>query len=132
MTADQAENRSQRLLLCGLLLVGLIWLLLAALAAHGSTLPRPDLVETARDVHGLQLLAGLVLLAIHGNRPFRWIGVLIGLDLCGMLLFSGSLYLKGWGLAVAAPWLTPLGGLLLMSFWVGALIDRLTPGFDPD
>jgi len=70
MTADQSLGSHSRLLLSGLLLCGLAWL---ALAAHGGGAARPDLLETARDVHGMHLLAGLALLAIHRAQPFRWI-----------------------------------------------------------
>ncbi len=123
---DQPLIGHSRFLLGGLLLAGLLWLVLAALSAHGASVLRPDLLETARDVHGLHLLAGLVLLAIHQTLPIRWINALIGLLWLGMILFSGTLYLKGWGYPHGFAALTPIGGLLLMLFWLGALVECLT------
>lgn len=37
--------------------------------------------------------------------------------LCGITLFCGSLYLKGFGVSASAP-LAPFGGILLMLSWL--------------
>lgn len=66
-------------------------------------------------IHALALLA-LSLAALAGKR-FEFSGIKVGLFL-GLLMFSGSLYLRvlfGWDFLV---FLTPLGGSLWVVIWL--------------
>lgn len=66
-------------------------------------------------LHTLALFGTALLLGRYPSAaPLRVAGWLF---LLGILLFSGSLYLLSLGASRALVWLTPLGGLALLSAW---------------
>lgn len=105
-----------------------LWLLLAGLngamavgfaayASHGAAGEAIGWVERASQ---FQLLHAIALLALARPcaeglrllRPAAWAMV------AGIVLFSGSLYLKALGIALPVPMATPLGGLCLIGSWL--------------
>jgi len=102
-------------------LSGLLAVILAAAGAH--ILPEDGagaerLWATALQIHMFHTVAllGVAALIQPGSpRLMPWGAVLMML---GMLLFSGSLYLRAGGLVVVPGPVTPLGGLLLMAAWL--------------
>lgn len=108
------------------ILLGLLGLAAVALGAYGSHAaafaePRlQEIFETGIRYHFAHL-PGLGLAALIGSlvpAANRRAGVAAGLFLAGILLFSGSLYLKGLGLAEVTNPLAPTGGVLLMAGWL--------------
>ncbi len=95
-------------------LSGLIGVAAGAAGAHAI----PDAIASAlvEKASFYQLIHSLALLALV-TRDGR-IAQLARLGfIAGILLFSGSLYLKGFGLTESAP-LAPAGGILLMLGWL--------------
>ncbi len=98
--------------------------LIGALGAHAlkARLPadRFDVLQTAvyyQFIHALGLLGlGLAL----ERAPSRAVGVAAWLVLCGVLLFSGSLYLLLAGAPPLVGVLTPVGGACLIAGWCAA------------
>jgi uncharacterized membrane protein YgdD (TMEM256/DUF423 family) len=110
---------------------GLISVALGAFGAHGlkgkiseSLMSAFQTATHYQMFHTLALLALVVLMSQLTTVPKGFFAACF-LWLAGMVFFSGSLY----GLALGGPnWLgpvTPFGGLLLMSGWVGLLIGSL-------
>jgi uncharacterized membrane protein YgdD (TMEM256/DUF423 family) len=110
---------------------GLISVALGAFGAHGlkgkiseSLMSAFQTATHYQMFHTLALLALVVLMSQLPTVPKGFFAACF-LWLAGMVFFSGSLY----GLALGGPnWLgpvTPFGGLLLMSGWVGLLIGSL-------
>jgi len=105
-------------------IAALFGLLAVVLAAAGSHILAQDGAEaqklwaTALQIHMFHSVAllGIAALIQPGSPPLMsWSGIAMTL---GLLLFSGSLYLRASGfLAVPGP-LAPLGGLLLMAAWL--------------
>ncbi len=100
---------------------GLSAVILAAAGAH--ILP-PDsadadkLWDTALQMHlfhAVSLLGIASLIRPDSPKAMTWSGILIAL---GILLFSGSLYLRAGGIDTVSGPVTPLGGLLLMAGWL--------------
>lgn len=113
-------------------LLGLIAVVLGALGAHGLR-DQLDAValESFRTGVRYQMYHALFLLFLGVERTLpdrsrRW---LFGLILGGTICFSFSIYLlatstlTGWDFS-AFGWITPLGGLLLVSGW-GLLLYRV-------
>lgn len=102
-------------------LSGLLAVILAAAGAHMVSQDGPGaekLWATALQIHMFHTVAllGIAALIQPGSpRLMPWSGVLMTL---GMLLFSGSLYLRAGGLVPVPGQVTPLGGLLLMAAWL--------------
>ena len=102
-------------------LSGLSAVILAATGAH--ILPEDGagaqkLWATALQMHMFHTVAllGIAALIQPGSpRLLPWSGILMML---GILLFSGSLYLRAGGLFSIPGLVTPLGGLLLMAGWL--------------
>ena len=102
-------------------LSGLLAVILAATGAH--ILPEDEtsaqkLWATALQMHMFHTVAllGIAALIQPGSpRLLPWSGILMML---GILLFSGSLYLRAGGLFSIPGLVTPLGGLLLMAGWL--------------
>jgi uncharacterized membrane protein YgdD (TMEM256/DUF423 family) len=70
-------------------------------------------------MHSLALLA-TGLLALHvPSEPLKWAGWLF---FCGILLFSGSLYLLALSGFRPLGMLTPFGGLAFIAGWFGLLL----------
>lgn len=110
---------------------GLTSVALGAFGAHGlkgkiseSLLSAFQTATHYQMFHTLALLALVILMSQLDTVPKGFFAACF-LWLAGILFFSGSLY----GLALGGPnWLgpvTPFGGLLLMSGWVGLLIGSL-------
>lgn len=108
------------------ILLGLFGLSAVALGAYGSHAaafaePRlQEIFETGIRYHFAHL-PGLGLAALIGSlapATARRAGIAGGLFLAGVLLFSGSLYLKGLGLAEITNPTAPTGGVLLMAGWL--------------
>jgi len=98
--------------------------MLGALGAHALKgrlpLDRLDVLQTAvyyQIFHALGLLGlGLAL----ERAPSRALSVAAWLVLCGVLLFSGSLYLLLAGAPRLIGVLTPVGGVCLVAGWCAA------------
>jgi uncharacterized membrane protein YgdD (TMEM256/DUF423 family) len=108
------------------ILLGLLGLAAVALGAYGSHAAafadeRAQAVfETAVRYHFAHL-PGLGLAALIGSLAptlARRAGVAGALFLAGIVLFSGSLYLKALGLADVTNPTAPSGGFLLMAGWL--------------
>jgi uncharacterized membrane protein YgdD (TMEM256/DUF423 family) len=102
-------------------LSGLLAVILAAAGSHilaenGAGVQK--LWATALQMHMFHTIAllGIAALIQPGSpRLMSWSGVLMML---GVLLFSGSLYLRAGGFIAVPGLVTPLGGLLLMAGWL--------------
>jgi uncharacterized membrane protein YgdD (TMEM256/DUF423 family) len=89
-----------------------------------------DVFEVAVRYQMIHALALIGLVAILGWLPSAWLTMAGWLFICGIFLFSGSLYVlvlsgvRSWGAV------TPIGGLLLLlgwlSFLLGGLLGRAT------
>ena len=106
------------------LIAALSGLMAVILAAVGSHILLQDGTEaqklwaTALQMHMFHTVAvlGIAALIPSGSpRLMPWSGILMML---GVLLFSGSLYLRASGLIPVPGPVTPLGGLLLMAGWL--------------
>lgn len=91
---------------------------LGAYAAHGLA-GDPYLQALAERASTYQLLHVLALLAAdrlsaEGRRLAHGAAALF---VIGMVLFSGSLYLKAMGVTLPVPMVTPLGGMAFMAGW---------------
>lgn len=108
------------------ILLGLLGLAAVALGAYGSHAaafaePRLQAIfETAVRYHFAHLpaLAFAALLGSLAPALARRAGVAGALFLAGILLFSGSLYLKALGLADLTSPAAPAGGFVLMAGWL--------------
>ncbi len=105
-----------------------LWLLLAGLngamavgfAAYGSHGAEGEAIRWVERASQFQLLHAVALLALARPcaegmrllRPAAWAMT------AGIVLFSGSLYLKALGIALPIPMLTPLGGMCLIGSWL--------------
>lgn len=107
-----------------------------ALGAAGAHALKPLLLandpagwfETARRYHELHSLGLIAVgLAIARWPGSRWLGVAALLLLAGIVLFSGSLYLRGLAGLHAVRALTPLGGVAFMAGWLALAIAVLAP-----
>jgi uncharacterized membrane protein YgdD (TMEM256/DUF423 family) len=102
-------------------LSGLLAVILAATGAH--ILPEDGtgaqkLWATALQMHlfhTVALLGVAALIQPDSPRLMPWSAILMML---GILLFSGSLYLRAGGFVAVPGLVTPLGGLLLMAGWL--------------
>jgi uncharacterized membrane protein YgdD (TMEM256/DUF423 family) len=105
-----------------------VWLVLAGLngavaigfAAWGSHGVEGDAARWVGLGSQFQLLHAVALLALarfcgEGRRLFRASAVVM---MVGVVLFSGSLYLKALGLSLPIPMVTPIGGISLMASWL--------------
>ena len=108
------------------ILLGLFGLAAVALGAYGSHATAfadagaQAVFETGVHYHFTHLPA-LGLAALIGSvapATARRAGIAGALFLAGLLLFSGSLYLKALGLVDITSPLAPTGGFLLMAGWV--------------
>ena len=106
------------------LIAALSGLLAVMLAAAGSHILPQDSAEaqqlwaTALQMHLFHTVAllGVAALIQPGSHRLRpWSGVLMT---AGVLLFSGSLYLRAGGMVTIPVLVAPLGGLLLMASWL--------------
>ncbi len=102
-------------------LSGLLAVILAAIGSH--IIPQDNLFAqklwaTALQMHMFHTIALLGIAALiqpDSPRLMPWSGILMML---GILLFSGSLYLRAGGFVSVPGLVTPLGGLLLMAGWL--------------
>jgi uncharacterized membrane protein YgdD (TMEM256/DUF423 family) len=113
------------------LFAGLSGLLVVVLAAAGAHILQQDVAGaqqlwvTALQIHMFHTVAllGIAALIRPGSPALMpWSGVLM---LAGVVLFSGSLYLRASGFAVVPGMITPLGGILLMLAWVVLIIGLI-------
>ncbi len=101
-------------------------MLMGALGSHLLYVSDPQLFALAREIHAVHVLFGLVLL-VAGQRLNAILAMItIALILVGILLFSGTLYLKASGHDIITTRLVPVGGMMLMASWVLAIIAALT------
>jgi uncharacterized membrane protein YgdD (TMEM256/DUF423 family) len=105
-----------------------IWLLLAGLngamaiafaawGAHGIDGQAAQWVERASQfqlIHAVALLA----LARPCGEGWRLVRPAAGLMVAGVVLFSGSLYLKALGIGLPIPMATPIGGISMILAWL--------------
>jgi uncharacterized membrane protein YgdD (TMEM256/DUF423 family) len=109
-------------------LYGLSAVVLAALGAHllpADQAAAQKLWATALQMHIFHAAALLALAALAAHRdssPLRWSGLMMVL---GVLLFSGSLYLRAVGLEIVPGPLTPAGGIILMLGWALLIVDLI-------
>jgi len=104
-------------------LSALLAVMLAALGAHAVPASPPELRSfwsTALQMHLFHSLGLLALAALGGGRPL-WLGLTGGAFVAGILMFSGSLYLRAAGFDWMPGPVTPAGGLTLMSGWILAI-----------
>ena len=109
---------------------GLMGVAMGAFAAHGlKSILDPTALGWVKTGADYQLWHGLALLGIgilSEREPARRLALAAWLMLVGAILFSGSLYLLaliGWrGFA----WVTPFGGLALLSGWAFLLWHGLS------
>jgi uncharacterized membrane protein YgdD (TMEM256/DUF423 family) len=110
-------------------LYGLLAVVLAALGAH--LLPADQagaqaLWATALQMHIFHAAALLALAALSAHLDsslLRWSGLMMAL---GVLLFSGSLYLRAIGLELLPGPLTPAGGFILMAGWALLMVGLIS------
>ena len=106
--------------------------ILAALSSHA--LPdvmaepiRSHRLSTALQMHEFSapglILIGLALLARPRHRIWHIAAALL---LAGIVLFCGNLYLLAMTQSTPASWLTPLGGLCLITAWLVFAMGALT------
>ena len=103
-------------------LAGFLAVLLGAFGAHGleSILERNNRVETWHTAALYHIVHAAVLLGLAYRAPLR-IGPFIAF-LCGMVFFSGSLYIYAitnlrWLVAI-----TPVGGVSLLAGWAWLIV----------
>jgi uncharacterized membrane protein YgdD (TMEM256/DUF423 family) len=109
-------------------LSGLLAVVLAAAGAH--IIPQDNagaqqLWATALQMHLFHTVAllGVAALIQPGSSALApWSGILMA---AGILLFSGSLYLRAGGFAPVPGVVTPIGGMLLMAAWVALIIGMI-------
>ena len=109
-------------------LTGFLGVALGAFGAHGlrHLLENNNTVDVWKTASSYHLIHAVVLLFLATLRPMprlSWIFIL-----CGMIIFSGSLYL----LAVTdVKWIgeiTPVGGLSLLAGWLALAWRRVESG----
>jgi uncharacterized membrane protein YgdD (TMEM256/DUF423 family) len=109
-------------------LYGLLAVALAALGAHllpADQVGAQKLWATALQIHMFQAAALLALAALAACRDsafILWSGFMMAF---GVLLFSGSLYLRAAGVDLLPGPLTPLGGSIVMLGWVVLIITLM-------
>ena len=102
-------------------LYGLLAVVLAALGAHLLPMNEPGAAKlwaTALQMHMFHAAALLAVAALAASRRsafMSWSGLLMAV---GVLMFSGSLYLRAAGHEFLPGPVTPLGGLVIMLGWV--------------
>jgi len=109
-------------------LSGLLAVVLAAAGSH--ILPQDGadaqkLWATALQIHMFHTVAllGIAALIQPGSPPLMpWSGIAMML---GLLLFSGSLYLRASDFVSVPGLLAPLGGLLLMAAWLVLIVTLI-------
>ncbi len=113
------------------LIAALSGLLAVVLAAAGSHILSQDIAgsqrlwATALQIHMFHTVAllGVAALIQPGSSALApWSGVLM---VAGVLLFSGSLYLRASGFVPVPGMVTPIGGMLLMVAWVVLIISMI-------
>jgi len=113
------------------LVAALSGLLAVVLAATGSHILPQDgadaqkLWATALQIHMFHTVAllGIAALIQPGSPPLMpWSGIAMML---GLLLFSGSLYLRASDFVSVPGLLAPLGGLLLMAAWLVLIVTLI-------
>lgn len=109
------------------LLAGTLFALLGvALGAFGAHALKPMLLEAGRletyelavryqFYHSLALLITGILQHVFGSPAFRYASITF---VCGILFFSGSLYLLCFTGITEIAMITPAGGILFMAGWI--------------
>jgi len=102
-------------------LLGLAAVLLGALGSHAIKLDDAaarNRWDIALQIHYFQAAALMALAALSATGVIgRKLRVPAWLQISGSLLFCGSLYLRAGGLDWLPGWITPAGGLVLLSGW---------------
>lgn len=134
MTSKQYATRQQpagvwRWLALAAALLGLSAIVLGAAGSHA--IPLADASAEHRwamalQIHFFQAAALLALAALSAASPVGQRLLIPGLlQLLGMLLFSGNLYLNAAGIEMLPGWLTPLGGMVLLLGWAGLILTLI-------
>lgn len=120
---------NKKILIAGSIL-GLLGIILGAFGAHGlEKLVDADAVNTFETGVRYQMYHAFFLLILGGTSfvTLRTKKIVFYLVLIGVLFFSGSIYglatnqLSSFDFKTIA-WITPIGGLLLISAWAMVLI----------
>ena len=103
-----------------MILAGLNGAMAIAFAAWGAHGLDGDAARWVERGSQFQLLHAVALLALarhcaERRRLFRPAGTLM---VVGIVMFSGSLYLKALGSSLPLPMVTPLGGISLIASWL--------------
>ena len=104
-------------------IMGLLSIIIGAFAAHGlKPHVSPENLQTLETGVRYQMYHALFLLFI-GSSPLVTSGyktIIFYLVICGVILFSGSIYLLTLGIVPSKyVWfVTPVGGLLLLASWL--------------
>lgn len=97
---------------------GFMAIAMGAAGAHAASSPyAASLIDKASHY---QLVHALLLLWLC-ERDGKWLAISRWLIATGIVLFCGSLYLKGLDWLPAATALAPLGGSSFMAAWIGIL-----------
>lgn len=102
-------------------LYGLAAVLLAALGAHAISFPgekEASLWHTALELHMFHTAAMLAITALDSQKSASRLAACGLVMALGVLMFSGSLYLRAAGYGFLPGFLTPGGGFVLMAAWI--------------
>lgn len=108
--------------------LGLAGVVLAAMGAHLLSPQLPDsqrVWNTALQMHLFHAAVLLAVAAFAGLRRSKAISFSGWLMVAGVLLFSGTLYLKAVGIEVLPGPVTPFGGLVLMLAWCTLIVTMI-------
>jgi uncharacterized membrane protein YgdD (TMEM256/DUF423 family) len=110
-------------------LSGLLAVILAAAGSHSLSEEGAGVQKlwaTALQMHMFHTIALLGIAALiqpGSHRLMPWSGIVMML---GVLLFSGSLYLRASGFIAVPGLVTPIGGLLLMAGWLVLVLTLIS------
>jgi uncharacterized membrane protein YgdD (TMEM256/DUF423 family) len=112
--------------------MGLTAVLLGAVGSHAVSLndaTAQNRWDIALQIHYFQAAALLALAALSATQVAGRKLLLPGLvQAFGTVLFSGSLYLRAIEVAWLPGWITPAGGLVLLSGWLVLMLSLIKSG----
>ncbi|HET6565734.1 MAG TPA: DUF423 domain-containing protein [Xanthomonadales bacterium] len=121
MVADQPVL-AWRWLAIAAAVLGLIAVLLGAMGSHAVDLTAAGAEQrwnTALQIHYFQAAALMALASLSASQAGGNRLLLPGLlQLSGTLLFCGNLYLRALQIELLPGWITPAGGLILLTGWL--------------
>jgi len=115
---------------------GVTGVILGALGAHAlESVLSPDHLDSFHTAVRYQMYHAILLVllfVLQLHKPTRWLSLSGWFVFCGILLFSGSIYLLSTReltgltqIGFLGP-ITPIGGMLLITGWVFLLIHSLS------